>query len=73
MADLVLLVHLLATAFMTGLIWFVQLVHYPLMKEVAATGFAVEVEPSCTILYTLCAFGSIHVHRCPTMAEGSCG
>jgi len=27
----VLLVHLVATAFMTGLIWYVQVVHYPLM------------------------------------------
>lgn len=26
-----LLVHLVATAFMTGLIWYVQVVHYPLM------------------------------------------
>jgi uncharacterized membrane protein len=38
--DVVFLVHLLATAFMTGLIWFVQLVHYPLMQHVPAAGFA---------------------------------
>jgi uncharacterized membrane protein len=35
----VLLVHLLATAFMAGLIWFVQVVHYPLMAEVGAERF----------------------------------
>lgn len=37
--QLLLAGQLLATLFMCGLIWFVQLVHYPLMKEVAATGF----------------------------------
>ncbi|MFM8893010.1 MAG: hypothetical protein ACKOTB_15585, partial [Planctomycetia bacterium] len=30
-AALIVLVHLVATAYMTGVIWFVQLVHYPLM------------------------------------------
>ncbi len=32
----VLLVHAAATWFMTGLIWFVQIVHYPLMGTVGA-------------------------------------
>lgn len=32
--------HLVATAMMTGIIWFVQLVHYPLMDGVAEKGFA---------------------------------
>jgi hypothetical protein len=32
--------HLLATAAMVGLIWFVQLVHYPLFAAVGAGGFA---------------------------------
>jgi len=30
-AAFVVLVHLVATAYMTGVIWFVQIVHYPLM------------------------------------------
>jgi hypothetical protein len=33
-------VHLLATAAMTGLIWFVQIVHYPLFARVGTDGFA---------------------------------
>jgi len=33
-----LLVHALATGVMTGLIWFVQVVHYPLFAEVARQG-----------------------------------
>ena len=35
----VLLAHLGATWFMTGLIWFVQIVHYPLMRMVGREGF----------------------------------
>ncbi len=35
-----LLVHAAATLFMTGLIWFVQIVHYPLFAAVGADGFA---------------------------------
>jgi len=31
---LVLVLHLVVTGYMTGLIWFVQLVHYPLMAHV---------------------------------------
>lgn len=38
--DLLLAVHLAATAAMGGLIWFVQLVHYPLFAAVGADGFA---------------------------------
>jgi hypothetical protein len=37
--QLLLAGQLLTTLFMCGLIWFVQLVHYPLMKEVTASGF----------------------------------
>ncbi len=33
------LTHAFATLFMTGLIWFVQLVHYPLMNQVDRTRF----------------------------------
>jgi len=36
----VLLVHLAATLFMTGLIWFVQLVHYPMFSSVGRERFA---------------------------------
>lgn len=35
----ILLIHAAATLFMTGLIWFVQVVHYPLMARVGADGF----------------------------------
>ena len=34
MIDLVLLVNFVATAVMTGVIWFVQWVHYPLLATV---------------------------------------
>lgn len=33
--------HLAATVAMTGVLWFVQLVHYPLLGHVAPAGFAV--------------------------------
>ena len=33
---LIVVVHLVATAFMTGLIWFVQVVHYPLFAHIPA-------------------------------------
>lgn len=33
-------VHAAATLFMTGLIWFVQIVHYPLFAEVGEASFA---------------------------------
>ena len=32
-------IHLLSTGFMCGLIWFVQIVHYPLFKRVPESGF----------------------------------
>ena len=35
-----LLVHVVATLVMTGLIWFVQIVHYPLMAKVGRADFA---------------------------------
>ena len=37
--ELLLLLQLASTMFMTGLIWFVQLVHYPLMKLAGADQF----------------------------------
>lgn len=36
----ILVVHACATLFMTGLIWFVQIVHYPLFARVGAQGFS---------------------------------
>jgi hypothetical protein len=36
----VLLVNLAATLFMVGVIWFVQVVHYPLFARVGAEGFS---------------------------------
>ena len=36
----VLLVHLATTVFMVGVIWFVQIVHYPLFDRVGNEGFA---------------------------------
>lgn len=38
--GIVLVVHAAATWALTGLIWFVQVVHYPLMGAVGASGFA---------------------------------
>lgn len=37
---ILLAVHVAATWFMVGLIWFVQLVHYPLFARVGRGGFA---------------------------------
>lgn len=37
---LILLLHACSTLMMTGLIWFVQIVHYPLMARVGVDGFA---------------------------------
>jgi hypothetical protein len=37
--ELVLLVHLATTFVMVGIIWFVQIVHYPLFARVGAGGF----------------------------------
>lgn len=39
MNDLVFLFHLFSTLTMVGLIWFVQVVHYPLMSKVGVSGF----------------------------------
>ncbi len=39
-AAVLLSTHLLATAAMVGLIWFVQVVHYPLFASVGSEGFA---------------------------------
>ncbi|MGV3607222.1 MAG: hypothetical protein ACO1RA_12530 [Planctomycetaceae bacterium] len=37
--DVLLFVHAFATLMMVGLIWFVQVVHYPLMANVGEAGF----------------------------------
>lgn len=38
--DLLLITHAAASLFMTGLIWFVQIVHYPLFAEVPMESFS---------------------------------
>lgn len=38
--NLVLLLHAFATLFMSGLIWFVQVVHYPMFQDVGVERFA---------------------------------
>ncbi len=38
--DPILLIHLMATTFLTGLIWFVQVAHYPLLHQVGPESFA---------------------------------
>lgn len=64
MTETTLLVHAGATWFMVGLIWFVQIVHYPLMGTVPAESFA--------------GFEEVHRRRttwvvCPVMlVEGAC-
>ncbi len=43
--SIILYLHLLATAAMTGLIWFVQIVHYPMFADVPPEAFLLyEVE-----------------------------
>ena len=37
--DLIWIAHLVSTWYMTGLIWFVQLVHYPLMNRVSPPNY----------------------------------
>jgi hypothetical protein len=39
MMEMVFIVHLVATLFMTGVIWFVQLVHYPMFNIVPPDSF----------------------------------
>lgn len=39
MTSLLFLLHLASTLFMAGVIWFVQVVHYPLFARTAATEF----------------------------------
>ncbi len=41
MIRLIFLSHAAATLYMTGVIWFVQIVHYPLMGEIANSEFPV--------------------------------
>lgn len=38
-STLLLILNIFSTLFMTGLIWFVQVVHYPLFSEVGKEGF----------------------------------
>lgn len=36
---MIFILHLALTLFMTGLIWFVQIIHYPIMREVTQQNF----------------------------------
>ena len=47
-AEILFLVQLAATLFMTGVIWFVQVVHYPLFGRVGDTSFC-EYEQAHTV------------------------
>lgn len=38
--NIILLIHAAATLYLVGLIWFVQLVHYPLMEKVGEQGYS---------------------------------
>lgn len=40
LSDTILFLHAFSTLCMTGLIWFVQIVHYPLFDDVPEDGFA---------------------------------
>ena len=42
--DLLLMIHLASTLFMTGVIWFVQVVHYPLFSMIGRSVF-----PACEV------------------------
>jgi hypothetical protein len=44
LVEPLLLLHAAATFYMTGLIWFVQVVHYPLFKQVSPDRFAIYSE-----------------------------
>jgi uncharacterized membrane protein len=62
---LLLSVHAIATAAMAGLIWFVQVVHYPLFRSVGAEGFvAYEVAHSRLTSFVVGPFMAV---------EGVCG
>ena len=37
--EIIFLVQMIATAMMTGIIWFVQIVHYPLFSKIPPQGF----------------------------------
>jgi len=37
--DIIFIIHLFFTCYMTGLIWFVQLVHYPLLGKIGEEAF----------------------------------
>ncbi|MEX2670622.1 MAG: hypothetical protein WD294_00790 [Phycisphaeraceae bacterium] len=76
-----LVIHLLATAFMTGLIWFVQIVHYPLLANVGAEAFpdyvarhmrgtTCVVGPAMLIELVTGAVVLLEVVRSPALANG---
>lgn len=74
MDPAILIIHMVATLFMTGLIWFVQVVHYPLFERVGENRFAgYEREHTTRISYVVAPVmlvelisGSILVWDSPT-------
>lgn len=52
--------HLIATLYLTGLIWFVQVVHYPLFARVGVDGFAA-YEAAHTRRTTIAVIGAMLV------------
>jgi hypothetical protein len=60
----VVVAHLVATLFMVGLIWFVQIVHYPLMASVGESHFVAYEARHRTL--TACVVGA------PMATEGVC-
>lgn len=55
-------IHVVSTLFMLGLIWFVQVVHYPLMDEIGITDFRLYHEKHMTL--------TTYVVAAPMIVEG---
>lgn len=51
--KILLLAHVAATLFMTGVIWIVQVVHYPLFAKVGAAGFAAYEADHARLIITI--------------------
>lgn len=61
-SSIILSLHLLATAAMTGLIWFVQIVHYPMFADVPPEAFLLyEVEHQFRTSFVVIPFMSLEL------------
>jgi uncharacterized membrane protein len=49
MGNLIFILHLVSTWFMTGLIWFVQIVHYPLYDRIGSEHFVEYERVHCSL------------------------